>query len=483
MTHNLIDPFNVSLPINQVFYSNIICYCQPDFYGKFCENQYNECQPNPCQHNGICIDGIDNYTCSCKSGFMGHSCEIDCSQPNNKYICIEPTTTQIPDQSSTSLSLQIYLSSQSHFSTQSYPIETSLIETISWSQFLSTPLITLNMTIHSSEVTSPTSLLTSSLILLTSSLILPTSSLILPSSSISVLPTSSISVLPSVINITDIPVIKKPIFVSRFNGINSSLIYQISRHKKNHLSLTMKFKAEINNGILLYTKGLNDIEIIIYLENDIVKSNISLSNKTNEFMIFNSSGIQIDNNKNLFNSIYFDIWVDQTIEKSIIKAILKLNFNNSIEGSMILQPNKSYVCFNLFYFGHLPSILISSISVPFKGCIANIIIDDKEQFFENSLSAIQIDECNLINICDKRPCRNYGVCQQDFMNNWNCQCKPGFKGAFCQEASCENSPCQNDGICILTHFDQFLCLCTSDWKGKTCEKSNRIVNLMSDLIC
>ena len=472
MTHNLVDPFNVSLPINQIFYSNIICYCQPDFYGKFCENQYNECQPNPCKHNGICIDGIDNYTCSCSSGFMGRSCEIDCSQQNNKHICIEPTTTQIPN--------------------QSYPIETSPIETISWSQFLSTPLVTLNMTIPSSEVISPTSLLTSSLILSTSSLILSTSSLILPSSSLIlpssslilpfsslILPSSSIPVLPSVVNTTDIPVIEKPIFVSRFNGINSALIHQISRHKKNHLSLKMKFKTEINNGTLLYIKGLNDIEIIIYLENDIFKSNIS-SNKTNELMTFNSSGIQIINNKNLFNLINFDIWLDETIEKPIVRAILKLNYNNSIEGSMILEPNTSYVCLNLFYFGHLPSGFIPSISVPFKGCISDIVIDDKEQFVENSLSAIHIDECNLINICVERPCRNDGVCHQDSINNWNCECKPGFKGAFCQEASCQNSPCKNDGICILTDFDKFLCLCTSDWQGKTCEKSNRIVNLISD---
>ena len=147
------------------------------------------------------------------------------------------------------------------------------------------------------------------------------------------------------------------------------------------------------------------------------------------------------------------------------------------------SPNFAKECLNLFYFGHFPSGLIRSISVPLKGCISDIIIDDKEQFVENSLSAIEIDECNLINICDERPCRNDGVCHQDFINNWNCECKPGFKGAFCQEASCQNSPCQNDGICILTDFDKFLCLCTSDWKGKTCEKSNRIVNLMSDLIC
>ena len=35
----------------------------------------NECQPNPCQNSGTCIDGIASYNCTCVHGFAGLDCE------------------------------------------------------------------------------------------------------------------------------------------------------------------------------------------------------------------------------------------------------------------------------------------------------------------------------------------------------------------------------------------------------------------------
>lgn len=35
------------------------------FKGDDCEININECLSSPCQHGGICIDGVNNYTCSC----------------------------------------------------------------------------------------------------------------------------------------------------------------------------------------------------------------------------------------------------------------------------------------------------------------------------------------------------------------------------------------------------------------------------------
>lgn len=36
----------------------------------------NECDSNPCQHNGTCVDLFDAFNCSCQEGYTGTQCEI-----------------------------------------------------------------------------------------------------------------------------------------------------------------------------------------------------------------------------------------------------------------------------------------------------------------------------------------------------------------------------------------------------------------------
>lgn len=36
----------------------------------------DDCQPNPCKNNGVCVDGINSYTCDCTHGFIGDNCSI-----------------------------------------------------------------------------------------------------------------------------------------------------------------------------------------------------------------------------------------------------------------------------------------------------------------------------------------------------------------------------------------------------------------------
>ena len=35
----------------------------------------NECDNNPCQNGGSCVDGIDSYACKCQTGFYGAQCQ------------------------------------------------------------------------------------------------------------------------------------------------------------------------------------------------------------------------------------------------------------------------------------------------------------------------------------------------------------------------------------------------------------------------
>ncbi|KAM6916581.1 protein eyes shut homolog [Xenentodon cancila] len=76
-----------------------ICKCSPGFKGIVCETEINECESNPCQHNGTCTDLLGDYDCQCTTGFKGRNCEVDidaCALPNNtcppKTQCLDLPT-------------------------------------------------------------------------------------------------------------------------------------------------------------------------------------------------------------------------------------------------------------------------------------------------------------------------------------------------------------------------------------------------------
>ena len=36
----------------------------------------DDCESNPCENDGKCVDGVASYTCECVEGFTGFNCEI-----------------------------------------------------------------------------------------------------------------------------------------------------------------------------------------------------------------------------------------------------------------------------------------------------------------------------------------------------------------------------------------------------------------------
>ncbi|XP_068084858.1 protein eyes shut [Anabrus simplex] len=85
-----------------------VCYCVPDFHGNRCQFQYDECQLGPrCMNGGTCLDGVDNFTCSCPPNLTGPICEcliVGPGQFNCSYTIIEiPSTTKLPPLSVPSL--------------------------------------------------------------------------------------------------------------------------------------------------------------------------------------------------------------------------------------------------------------------------------------------------------------------------------------------------------------------------------------------
>ncbi|XP_049827916.1 protein eyes shut [Schistocerca gregaria] len=89
-----------------------VCYCVPDFHGNKCQYQYDECQLGPrCLNGGTCLDGIDNFTCSCPPNLTGRICECLIISPGHLNCSfILPSTSEFPTQTATVASTE-YLTS------------------------------------------------------------------------------------------------------------------------------------------------------------------------------------------------------------------------------------------------------------------------------------------------------------------------------------------------------------------------------------
>ncbi len=52
----------------------LICYLLFILTGVNCELDIDECGTLPCKNGGICVNGINQFTCECQGGFTGTTC-------------------------------------------------------------------------------------------------------------------------------------------------------------------------------------------------------------------------------------------------------------------------------------------------------------------------------------------------------------------------------------------------------------------------
>uniref|UniRef100_A0A8B9IRF4 Neurogenic locus notch homolog protein 1 n=1 Tax=Anser cygnoides TaxID=8845 RepID=A0A8B9IRF4_ANSCY len=58
------------------------CRCQAGYTGSYCEEQVDECSPNPCQNGATCTDYLGGYSCECVAGYHG----VNCSEEINECL-------------------------------------------------------------------------------------------------------------------------------------------------------------------------------------------------------------------------------------------------------------------------------------------------------------------------------------------------------------------------------------------------------------
>ena len=52
------------------------------------DTEKDECESNPCMHDGICNDGLGRYNCTCPDEWLGQNCEIGEFERNKWFVRI-----------------------------------------------------------------------------------------------------------------------------------------------------------------------------------------------------------------------------------------------------------------------------------------------------------------------------------------------------------------------------------------------------------
>lgn len=75
-----------------------------------------------------------------------------------------------------------------------------------------------------------------------------------------------------------------------------------------------------------------------------------------------------------------------------------------------------------------------------------------------------------VDYCLAKPCANGGQCV-NLVNDYRCTCRPGFSGKDCSIDidECASSPCNNGGTCV-NRVNGYKCECPSGWKGNRCQE-------------
>lgn len=62
------------------------CRCQAGYTGSYCEEQVDECSPNPCQNGATCTDYLGGYSCEVGAALLCWALSGGCSNSGGSGI-------------------------------------------------------------------------------------------------------------------------------------------------------------------------------------------------------------------------------------------------------------------------------------------------------------------------------------------------------------------------------------------------------------
>ncbi|NXG41284.1 EGFLA protein, partial [Psilopogon haemacephalus] len=215
----------------------------------------------------------------------------------------------------------------------------------------------------------------------------------------------------------------------QFSGY-SYITFEPLKNSYQTFQITLEFKAESEDGLLLYC-GENE-----HGRGDFVS--LAIIRRSIQFRFNCGTGVAVITSE---NKIKLGNWHSVTLFRDGVNGWLRMDNDAPVTGKS--QGQYSKITFRTpFYVGGAPSVYwlvrATGTNRGIQGCVQSLsingkIIDMRPWPLGKALSGADVGECSS-GICDEASCINSGTCTASKADSYICLCPLGFKGHHCEEA-------------------------------------------------